>query len=265
MADLDRSGSLSALAVVADEELRDLWVGGRALVLITAYSLFLSVLVYLLAANSSLNFLEQRESLSLTAQLAIAVGGLLTVIVAADAISGERERRTLESVLVSPAPRRSLVAGKLLAALSLWLACFAVAVPYIWFLGNDVGLVASAVACTLCVGTLLALSLACFGMTVSIVSPSNRISLSLSLFVLLALLAPTQLPPSTQAGWAGESLARINPLTAGEHYVGRVLTDGHPWQQDVSWLVSPAIAAGVLLVVVLTAGASLSLEPRSTR
>lgn len=252
-------------AVEADEALRDLWVGGRAMVLLTAYSVFLSVLVYLLAANSSLNFLEQRESLSLTAQLAVAFGGLVTLIVAADAISGQRERRTLESVLVSPAPRRSLVAGRLLAALSLWLGCFVVVVPYLWFLGQNVGLLWPAVACTFTVGTLLAVSLASFGMSVSMVSPSNRTSLSVSLLVLLGLLAPTQLPPSAQAGWAGESLARINPLTAGEHYVGKVLTDGHPWRQDLSWLVSPAIAAGLLLLVTLAIAASLSLEGRGPR
>ena len=37
--------------VVAGRELRDLWAGGRALTLSTVYSLFLSVVVYLLASG----------------------------------------------------------------------------------------------------------------------------------------------------------------------------------------------------------------------
>jgi len=86
-------------SVVAGRELRDLWAGGRALTLSTVYSLFLSIVVYLLASSTNLNFLEQRESVTLTAQRAIAVGALLAMILAADAISGERERSTLEATL----------------------------------------------------------------------------------------------------------------------------------------------------------------------
>ena len=69
------------------------------------------------ATNQALNFLEQREAVNLTLQVAVAVGALLALLAAADAISGERERGTLESLLLTPVPRRQLVAGKLLAAL----------------------------------------------------------------------------------------------------------------------------------------------------
>src|SRR2546430_12393559 len=54
---------------------------------------------------------------------------------------------------------------------------------------------------------------------------SNRISLSVSLFALLALFAPTQFPTSAQQGWAGDLFLRANPLTAGEHYVGKIVVD----------------------------------------
>ena len=44
-------------------------------------------------------------------------------------------------------------------------------------------------------------------------------------------------------------------MTAGEHYVGKIVTDGHAWSQDVSWLVSPLVAAAVLGTAALVAGA----------
>ena len=47
--------------VVVGQELRDLWLGGRALVLTLALTLLLSVVSYLVATNQALNFLEQRE------------------------------------------------------------------------------------------------------------------------------------------------------------------------------------------------------------
>ena len=250
-------------AVVLDEELRDLWIGGRGLPLAFGVSILMSVIAYLVATNQALNFLEQRETVNLTLQVAIAVGSLLALVAAADAISGERERGTLETLLVTPVPRLGLLTGKLLAALSLWLAALVVAVPYLWFLGRGVGLAGQAVLIGLVVGTLLAIFLGSLGMLFSVFTRSNRVSLSISLLLLLALFAPTQLPSCAQQGWTGELLLRLNPITAGEHYVGTVVVDGHPWRDGLSWLVAPLVAATVSAVVALTVG-SRSLRLRGT-
>lgn len=246
-----------ALAVVAGQELRDLWLGGRGLALSLAFSVLLSVIAYLVATNRALNFLEHRETVNLTLQVAIAVGALLTLLAGADAFSGERERGTLESLLLTPAPRLELTAGKLLAALSLWVAAFIVTLPYVWFLGRGVGIVGDSVLAGAVVGTLVALSLASLGMLISIFTASNRISLSVSVFVLLALFTPTQLPSGAQNGWFGDVLLRVDPITAGERYVGKIVVDGHTWIDDVAWLLSPAIAAAVLTTLALATGARL--------
>jgi ABC-2 type transport system permease protein len=242
------------VVVVLQQELRDLWLGGRGLVLTFAFSLLVGLIAYLVATNKTLNFLEQRESVNLTLQVTIAVGALLALLAGADAVSGERERGTLESLLLTPVSRLALTAGKLLAALSMWVAAFAIAVPYGWFLGRGVGVVGDSIATGLVVGTLLAIFLASLGIVVSIFTASNRVSLSLSLFLLLALFAPTQLPSNAQKGWAGELLLRVNPVTAGEHYVGKILVDHHPWREDASWLLSPVVAAAVFAVAACALG-----------
>jgi ABC-2 type transport system permease protein len=244
--------------VVAEQQLRDLWVGGRGLVLAFAFSVLMSVIAYLVATNHALNFLEHRETVNLALQVAIAVGALLALLAAADTVSGERERGTLETLLLTPVSRLEIAGGKLLAALSLWLAAFVVSVPYVWFLGRGVGLVGDALGAGVVVGTLLALFLASLGLVISVFAASNRVSLSLSLLVLLALFVPTQLPTGATQGWAGDLLLRLNPLTAGEHYVGKIVTDGHPWSQDVSWLISPLVAS------VAFAGAALLVGARFT-
>jgi ABC-2 type transport system permease protein len=245
----------SVVPVVLEQELRDLWLGGRGLVLCFAFSLLLSVIAYLVATNRALNFLEQRETVNLTLQVAVAVGALLALLAAADAVSGERERGTFETLLLTPVSRFDLTAGKLAATLSLWLAAFAVTIPYVWFLGRGVGIAGTAVTTGFVVGTLLAVFLASLGILISVVSTSNRVSLSFSLFLLLALFAPTQLPSSAQSGWAGELLLRVNPLTAGEHYIGRLVVTGHNWTDDLSWLISPLVCAVVFSAAALAAGA----------
>ena len=243
------------MRVVTAQELRDLWLGGRGLVLTFAFSLLLSVIAYLVATNQALNFLEHRETVNLLLQVAIAVGALLALLAAADTISGERERGTLESLLLTPVPRLEISVGKLVGSLSLWLAAFLVTIPYVWFLGRGVGLVAPALATGIVVGTLLAVFLASLGLLISVFATSNRVSLSLALLVLLALFVPTQLPSSAQQGWAGGLFLRANPITAGEHYVGKVVTNAHGWSQDLSWLLSPLLCAVVFGTAALIVGA----------
>jgi ABC-2 type transport system permease protein len=237
------------MTIVVRQELRDLWLGGRGLLLGLAFSVLLSAMTYLAATNEELNFLEQLEAVNLTLQVAVAVGALLALLGAADAISGDRERGMLESLLLTPMPRASLVSGKLLAALSLWVGAMVITVPYVWFLGRNVGAAGEALGTGLVAGTPLALALTSFGMVVSALARSNRVSLSVSLFVLLALFTPTQLPMGAQQGWAGELLLRVNPVTAALHYIGKVVVDQHAWTRDLSWLVSPLVGAAALTVV----------------
>jgi ABC-2 type transport system permease protein len=243
-------------AVVAGQELRDLWLAGRGLALLFGFSVLASVMTYQGATSEGLNLLERREAVNLTVQVAVALGALLTMLVAADAVSGERERGTLESLLVTPLARAELVGGKLLAALSLWPAALVVAAPYVWFLGRGVDAVGDALLSALVAGTLLTVALASLGLLVSAVARSNRISLSVSVFVLLALYAPTQLPAGAKQAWTGELLLRVNPVTSAEHWIGTVVINNHGFTQDAGWLLSPLVAAVVL------SAAALVVAPR---
>ncbi len=250
-----------AWAVVAARELRDLWLAGRGLALLLAFSVLVSVTTYLVASNQALNFLEQREAVSLTLQLAVALGGLLVLLGSADSISGERERGTLETLLLTPVPRRALVVGKAAAALSLWLAAYLLTIGYVWYLGRGVGVVGAALGVGLLVGTLLALFLAGLGVLASTVARSNRVSLSVTLFVLLALYAPTQMPTSAQQSWFGDLLLRVDPFTAGLHVLGEVVVRGRGLGEQVGWLVGPAAAAALTCAVAVLAAGRLTLGP----
>ncbi|WP_433003637.1 ABC transporter permease [Kribbella sp. CA-294648] len=249
--------------IVADREIRDLWLGGRGLALLLAYAVVLSVTTYLTATNEALNFLEQREAVSLTLQVAVAIGALLALLAAADAISGERERGTLEALLLAPIPRPAVVIGKGLAAVTLWLAAFVVAVPYVWYLGRGVGVVRTALLNGFLVGSLLSLAMIGLGLLISTFAESNRVSLSVSVFALLALFAPTQLPSSAQRGWFGDLLLRGDPFTAGLRYLGRTIINTRTFAQEGHWLVGPAIAAALTLALALVVSRRLRLDVRS--
>lgn len=240
--------------VVTRQELCDLWIGGRGLVLTLAFSVLIAVIAYLSATNQAINFLEQREAVSLTLQVGIAVGSLLALLAAADSVSGERERGTLETLLLTPVSRIGLTGGKLLGALSLWVAGFAVAVPFVWFLGRGLDVLPRALISGAIVGTLLAVFVASLGVLISIFSGSNRLSLSLGLFVLLALFAPTQLPPGAQKGWLGDLLIRVNPFAAGLRYVDHLIVRDYSWTHEATLLTAPVVAAVAFAVLATYAG-----------
>ena len=158
-----------AWAVVAGQELRDLWLGGpRA------------------AAAARLQRAGERDHLPGRDQRGNQLpreardgqpdpsgrGGVRRAGGAARG-GGRDQRRARARHAREPAAharRRAahLVSGKLLAALSLWFAALIVAVPYVWFLGRDVGAVDDALVAGLLVGTLVAVSLTAFGIIVSV-------------------------------------------------------------------------------------------------
>jgi ABC-2 type transport system permease protein len=243
-------------SVVARQESRDLWIGGRGPVLLFGFSVLLSTITYLAATNRAMNFLEQREAVNLTAQVGLAVGVLLTVVTSADAISGERERGTLEGLLLTPVSRRAIVVGKLAAASTMWLGCLVVSFPYLWVLGHGVAGATQAAVLALTVGTLVAVGLGGVGMLFSGWTNSNKTSLACGLLLLLVLFAPTQLPALPKTGF-GQLLTRVNPIGSALHYISQVLVSRRPWTHDLSYLAAPVVVAVLVLVVVVAAGPRL--------
>lgn len=250
-------------AVVAGQELRDLWLGGRGLLLLLGFSVLVSAITYLGATSEGINFLEKRETVNLTLQVAVAFGALVALLAAADAISGERERGTLESLLLTPAPRRSILGGKGIAALSVWVCAFALSAPYVWWIGRDVGTFDTALVGLLLVGTLLTLALTGIGLLITTFSQSNGLSLAISFLLLLALYAPNQMPAEATRGWAGELLQRLDPFSAGLLYLERLIVNAHPLSEDLSLLVVPFFWAVLCPAAALVVGGRLALIPRS--
>ena len=248
--------SRSRWEVVAEQECRDLWIGGRGPVLVFGFSVLLSAMTYLAATNRAMNFLEQREAVNLTVQVGLAVGVLLTVVVSADAISGERERGTFEGLLLTPVSRRAIVVGKLTAASTMWLACFVVTLPYLWVLGRGVAGAGPATLLAVTVGTLVATGLGGIGMLVSAATNSNKTSLACGLLLLLVLFAPTQLPALPKTG-VGEVITRVNPIGSALHYISQILVSRRSWTHDLSYLASPVLIALVVTGVLIVAGPRL--------
>lgn len=228
-------------------ELTDLWFWGRALYLIILYSVLLGIMAFVLAANSELDLIPPKEMVFLTLQVAMAVGLFIGLIIGADSISGERERATLEGLLLAPASRRQIVAGKYLAAISPWPVALLVAVPFLFVLSQGDPVFWQALFWGGLLGSILAPAFTAFGMLVSVWSNSNKTSLFVSLTVYILFLLPTQFPGTAQAGTMGQLLKKVNPLEATNQFLEKILVNNRTLEEMRSWLIAPVLFAVLVL------------------
>ena len=245
--------------VIAHHELIDLWLSSKGLAVLFGFTSLLSVLAYLASANAGINLLDARQSVGIVVQTSIGLGTLAALVVSADAISGERERGTLEALLVTPVARRHIVIGKLLAATTMWVASLLVALPFVASLADGPGVALDAVAVLLVAGGLVAAALTALGLAISSMAVSNRVSLAASFATLLLLAAPSQLPAVKATGRLGSLFIEANPVSAGLRMADNVLVKQQAWASQLPYLVSPVVAAVLLTAIAISRSSRLEL------
>ena len=264
---MSRSAS-ATWRIVASRELRDLWLGGKGLTLVLIYTVLLGIYAYLFASNSELQLLPLKQMVLEIVKAAIFVGLFLCLIVGADSVSGERERATLEGLLLTPTSRREIVVGKFLSACSLWPLALAVAIPYWVVLSKSDPALGQALRWGPLMGTLLAPAFAGLGMLVSLWCTSNKTSMVVSVALYLLLVLPAEysglatVTVSAQATERSNLFQLVNPMGANSRLLHDVIMGNAPAQQVWPWLATPILFAIVVLAVLFFfAGPGLRLEP----
>ena len=243
------------------QELVELWAGGRVLNGLVLFSILMSVTAYLLATNYELSLapLDQTVVVALTA--GITFGLFFGLVIAAESISGERERATLEPLLLTPTSHRQIILGKFLSALTPWPAAFALSIPYVVTLAHGDPVVWPALIWGAVTGTILSVGFVGFGMLVSIWSDSSRISLFVCLLAYAVALVPSQLPTEFQISPLGTVIAGLDPVEAAAQVLTRTVRDGQSLDQVWPFILAPvALTAVVLWLLFWLAAPRLALQ-----
>jgi ABC-type Na+ efflux pump permease subunit len=250
---MSTSGAAPVWRIVLWRELRDQWIGGKALSMILIYTILLGIYAYLFASNSELNLLPLKQVVLEIVKAAIFVGLFICLIIGADSVSGERERATLEGLLLTPTSRRQIVVGKFLSALSPWPVALAIAIPYWVVLSKGEPALGQALLWGPLMGTLLAPAFTGLGMLVSV--------------WYLVLILPAEysglatVTVSTQAADRSNLFQLANPMAASDRFLNDVIIGNAPLHQVWLWVVTPALfLILVLAVLFLYAGPGLRLE-----
>lgn len=236
--------------LVCRQDLIELWVRGKALLFLIIYCCLLTFSSLLRQWESQLSLIPQAEILGITAQTTVSFALFIGLIIGADTISGERERETLEPLLLTPTSRRQIIFGKFLAALSTWPAALAIAVPYMLAMGHGTYHLGQSIVLTAVIGTLLNVGFTAFAMLVSMWSKSNKSSLFIALLAYLLVLIPTLWPGTAQKGDLGYLLQQLNPMQGTSHILEKVIINNRTIQEKLHYGYT-TFGLAVLLPLVL--------------
>jgi ABC-2 type transport system permease protein len=239
-----------AWRLILRRELADLWIGGKALPLIIAYSILMGIMAYIYSFNTELSLLPPKEAVYEILKNAMAVSMFMGLIIGADSLSGERDRATLESLLLTPVNRRHILLAKLLAGISTWPAAFIIAVPYLFVLAQGNEILLPALFWGALTGTVLVIGYTGMGMLVSFWSSSNKVSYFVSLGIYALLLVPAELPGDAVDN-IGRILQWVNPVAAVNHFLSEHLVNYRSVADFWTWLISALVLALVSVAVLL--------------
>jgi ABC-2 type transport system permease protein len=199
----------------------------KGLVWLLVTALIFSATSYMFLTNRELSLLDQTEMLWLLSKVIIGAALLVVVIDASSLITSEFENETIESLLLSPLALGSLVLGKLLVALTMWLVVYAVAVPYMVVTAAGSKLTAAFLAYVALFGTLAVLGFTLLVLGVSFFYRSLRNTLTTALVILLALALPALFSPVLKTTMLARIAGAANPLDSIFAGLDNVLVDYH--------------------------------------
>jgi ABC-2 type transport system permease protein len=252
--------------VVFKKELGDLWVGGKALYLTIGYTVVLGIYTWVTARDSTISLVPPKEMVFELTKAALIASQFVSLIIGADSLSGERERATLEGLLLTPTSRVQIVVGKFLAAASPGPAALLITIPYMRVLSQGDEVFGQAVAWALGLGCMLTLAFTALSMFVGFWCSSNKTSLFVSLCLYIVFLLPSQLTGHAQGGTMGLLFQAANPLQAPRFFLAAILVNNWTMDRAWSWLVSPLLFALLTFGLLFWyASPALRLEAGTTR
>lgn len=216
---------MSPTSLIARKEAGELLLSLRGLTWLMAMTGALSVFGLLLVSDTELSLLDNAQVVYDMAGIVTALGGLLALVVGIDSVAGERERGSLIPLLLTPASRDAILAGKLGGVAIAWAVMFALALPYLWAVGSTGqnpwdGMLVLAV-----LGSPVVLGFGFFGIGLGARLASVRAGLLTGLIALVLSAGPLLLGPSLRQSAIGRAFDAVNPFSAAVNAYDAVIID----------------------------------------
>ncbi len=243
--------------VLIRKELKELFYSVKGLFFFLAVSLILSLFSLLLITNTELSLLDNAQALYMISGIVLALMMLISVVYGSDAIAGERERYTLETLLITPLTMKDIVTAKLGFGVFLYMLLFAIAAPYIIAVGSSGQNMTTGLLYLFAIGLMLSLLYSAVGIFVSQRIRSFKNSLLVNLAIVLLSASPILISPALRQSSIGKIADYLNPFADAINTLDAVIIDSEPFSMQTLRL---AMIAGVTLIIVATTIAGAKKE-----
>lgn len=216
---------MSAASLVARKEAGELLLSLRGLAWLMAVALALSVFGLLLVSNTELSLLDNAQVVYDMVGIVTALGSLLALVVGIDAVAGERERGSLVPLLLTPASRDAILAGKFGGVAIAWAAIYALALPYLWAVGSTGQNLAEGMLALALLGSPVVIGFGFFGIGLGALLASARAGLLTGLITFVVSASPLLFDPSLRQSGIGRAFDAINPFSAAVNSYDAVIID----------------------------------------
>jgi ABC-2 type transport system permease protein len=185
----------------------------------------LSVFSLLLVSNTELSLLDNAQAVYMMSSIIIALALMIAVIRGSDGFAGERERETLETLLITPVSPAEVAIAKLMGLLFSWLVLFIISIPYLWAVGSKGQNLISALQYLFISGTLLVVIFGGFTLAISSRMRTFKGAMSIGLTVFLLSGSPILLGPSLRQSTVGRFIDLLNPFANALNMLDSVIVD----------------------------------------
>lgn len=195
------------------KELKENFYASKGMWWLLATALFFSALCVLVVNIRELSFLAQTETVQYAAKIGIFLCAMITMVLGSATFVAEREESTLESLMLAPISKMQISISKLAGVLVMGLLIYLVSLPYIVVLGLGTGLVLRSLLFMVVIGTLLLVAYGCISIGLSILIPSSKASILISLILLIVSAVPAFMSGILKVSAFGKLINQISPIS----------------------------------------------------
>jgi ABC-2 type transport system permease protein len=249
---------MNTLVPLVRKEIMEDLMATRGSIFLVIACVVLSVFSVLLVSNTELSLLDNAQAVYMMSGIIIALASLVAVIRGSDGFAGERERDTLEPLMLTPVTGHKLALAKLIGIVFSWLILFILSIPYLWAVGSTGQNLLPAIQYLFITGMLMVLSFGGLALALSAKARSFKSALSIGLTALFLAGSPLILGPSLRQGTVGRAIDLLNPFAGALNTLDSVVIDSQGLFYQLLRLT--IMLCYCLLILVILHGATRRVE-----
>ncbi|HHH20520.1 MAG TPA: ABC transporter, partial [Nitratifractor sp.] len=220
---------ISFSKVLIKKEFHELFFSVKGLFYFLVVSVILSLFSALLVTNTELSLLDNAQALYMISGIILALMMLISSVYGSDAIAGERERRTLETLLITPIGASEIALSKLAFSSLLYFLLFLIGLPYFIAIGSSGQNVAVGLVYLFFIGWMLSIIYTSIAIYISQNVNSLKNSMMITLAIVLISATPLIISPAMRKAGLGKVMDYLNPFGDAVNTLDSVIIDSEPF------------------------------------